>query len=66
MGFVYLFHRETGERLIPIEERPVPQGGPLAPYLSPTQPFPPEAYRFARSFDPSRVPLGCENLVRIR
>ena len=63
MGFVYLFHRETGEPLIPIEERPVPQGGPLTPYLSPTQPFPPEAYRFARSFDPSRVPLGCENLV---
>lgn len=63
MGFVYLLHRETGEPLMPVEERPVPQGGPLAPYLSPTQPFPPEAYRFARPFDPARVPFGCGKLM---
>ncbi|MBL6716825.1 MAG: PQQ-binding-like beta-propeller repeat protein [Pseudomonadales bacterium] len=63
MGFVYLLHRETGEPLIPVEERPVPKGGPLSPYLSPTQPFPPEAYRFARTFDPDRVPLGCGGLM---
>ena len=63
MGFVYVLHRETGEPLVPVEERPVPQGGPLAPYLSPTQPFPPVAYQFARPFDPGKVPLGCGSLM---
>ena len=63
MGFVYLLHRETGEPLTPVEERPVPQGGPLASYLSPTQPFPPEPYRFARDFDAGRVPPGCGRLM---
>lgn len=40
MGLLFVLNRETGEPLFPVEERPVPQGGP-APYaLSPTQPFP--------------------------
>jgi len=40
-GLVFVFDRKTGEPLIPIEERPVPQQG-AAPgeWLSPTQPFP--------------------------
>ncbi len=40
-GFVFIFNRETGEPLTPIEERPVPQEGAIATeVLSPTQPFP--------------------------
>jgi membrane-bound PQQ-dependent dehydrogenase (glucose/quinate/shikimate family) len=41
MGLVFIFDRATGEPLVPIEERPVPQS-PKAPgeVLSPTQPFP--------------------------
>lgn len=41
MGMIFVFDRATGEPLVPIEERPVPQS-PKAPgeKLSPTQPFP--------------------------
>ncbi|TAL01465.1 MAG: pyrroloquinoline quinone-dependent dehydrogenase, partial [Rhodospirillaceae bacterium] len=40
-GMIFVFNRKTGEPLVPIEERPVPQQG-AAPgeWLSPTQPFP--------------------------
>jgi quinohemoprotein ethanol dehydrogenase len=37
-GFTFTFDRATGEPLIPIEERPVPQNKRL--HTSPTQPFP--------------------------
>jgi quinoprotein glucose dehydrogenase len=41
MGLVYVFDRRTGEPLVPIEERPVPQQGAVpGEWLSPTQPFP--------------------------
>lgn len=40
MGLVFTLHRETGEPLFPVEERPVPQGGEAGFPLSPTQPFP--------------------------
>lgn len=39
-GFLFVLNRETGEPLMPIEERPVPGGGPAPQALSPTQPFP--------------------------
>jgi quinoprotein glucose dehydrogenase len=39
-GFIFTFHRETGEPLYDIEERPVPQGAVEGEKLSPTQPFP--------------------------
>lgn len=39
MGMLFVFHRETGEPLFDIEERPVPQGGVAGEALSPTQPF---------------------------
>lgn len=40
-GLIFIFNRETGEPLVPIEERPVPQEGAVAgEKLSPTQPFP--------------------------
>ena len=40
VGHVFLLHRETGEPLYPVEERPVPQDGVPGETLSPTQPFP--------------------------
>jgi quinoprotein glucose dehydrogenase len=45
-GFLYVFNRETGEPVWPIEERPVPKGDAPGEWYSPTQPFPtrPRAY----------------------
>ncbi len=40
MGHLFLLHRETGEPLFPVEERPVPQDPVAGERLSPTQPFP--------------------------
>jgi len=40
MGLIFVLNRETGEPVIPVEERPVPQGGAPGEVLSPTQPFP--------------------------
>ena len=37
-GYLFLFDRETGEPLVPIEERPVPQDA--FQHTAPTQPFP--------------------------
>lgn len=45
-AFLYVFNRETGEPIWPIEERPVPKGDTPGEWYSPTQPFPtkPRAY----------------------
>lgn len=45
-GFVYVFDRQTGQPVWPIEERPVPQSTVSGERTSPTQPFPtkPPAY----------------------
>jgi quinoprotein glucose dehydrogenase len=45
-AFLYVFNRETGEPIWPIEERPVPKGDVPGEWYSPTQPFPtrPPAY----------------------
>ncbi len=40
MGMTFVLHRETGEPVWPVDERPVPQGAVEGEYLSPTQPFP--------------------------
>lgn len=40
MGFLYVLHRETGEPLLPIEERPVPPSDVPGETAWPTQPFP--------------------------
>jgi quinoprotein glucose dehydrogenase len=40
MGNLFILHRETGEPLIPVEERPVPQTTVPGEVTSPTQPFP--------------------------
>lgn len=39
-GLLFTLDRETGVPVIPVEERPAPQGGALGEALSPTQPFP--------------------------
>ena len=39
-GLIFVFHRETGEPIFPIEERPVPRGNVPGEWYSPTQPFP--------------------------
>ena len=39
-GFIYVFERETGTPVYPVEEKPVPHESELAgEYLSPTQPY---------------------------
>ena len=45
-GFLYVFNRENGEPIWPIEERPVPKGDVPGEWYSPMQPFPtkPPAY----------------------
>jgi len=40
MGFLFILSRDTGEPILPVEERPVPQGGVEGEWLSPTHPFP--------------------------
>jgi quinoprotein glucose dehydrogenase len=40
VGHVFVLHRETGEPLFPVEERPVPQGDVPGERYAPTQPFP--------------------------
>jgi glucose dehydrogenase len=47
-GFVFVFDRETGEPLWPIEERPVPQTDVPGEQTSPTQPIPTKPPPFAR------------------
>ncbi len=40
MGLLFVLDRETGEPLLPVEERPVPTRGAPGEVISPTQPFP--------------------------
>ncbi len=47
-GVVFLFNRETGEALFPIEERPVPASDIPGEVTYPTQPFPLKPFPFAR------------------
>lgn len=47
-GLLFVFNRETGQPLWPIEERPVPQSDVPGEYSSPTQPFPTLPPPFAR------------------
>jgi quinoprotein glucose dehydrogenase len=50
MGHLFFLHRETGEPLFPVEERPVPPSDVPGEAASPTQPFP--------SWPPPLVPQG--------
>jgi quinoprotein glucose dehydrogenase len=39
-GLLFTLNRDTGQPIIPVMERPVPQGGAIGETLSPTRPFP--------------------------
>ncbi|OFW27239.1 MAG: quinoprotein glucose dehydrogenase [Acidobacteria bacterium RIFCSPLOWO2_02_FULL_65_29] len=47
-GFVYVFDRQTGQPVWPIEERPVEKGTLPTEWYSPTQPFPTKPPPFER------------------
>ncbi len=47
-GYVFVFNRETGEPLFPIEETPVPTDGLPGEHVWPTQPVPVKPAPFAR------------------
>jgi len=47
-GFLFVFERETGRPIWPIEERPVPQSDVPGEFTSATQPFPTKPVPFAR------------------
>ena len=47
-GFVFLFDRESGRPLFPVEERPVPASDLRGEHAWPTQPFPIKPAPFAR------------------
>lgn len=49
-GFVFVFNRETGESIFPIEERPVPKSNIPGEEAWPTQPFPSKPKPFARQY----------------
>jgi len=52
-SYLFILNRETGEPIIPVEERPVPQGDVPTEWYSPTQPFPVAPPPLSRvSFDP--------------
>jgi len=52
-SYMFIINRATGEPLIPVEERPVPQGDVPREWYSPTQPFPMAPPPLSRvSFDP--------------
>lgn len=56
-AFTYVFNRETGEPLWPIEERPVPQSHVPGEMLAATQPFPTKPAAF------DRQGLSDENII---
>ena len=58
MGMTFVLHRETGEPVFPVEERPVPQGAVPGEYLSPTQPFPSHIPQSAAAATDCRGCLG--------
>ena len=49
-GFVFVFDRETGEPLFPIEETPAPPSDLAGEHAWPTQPIPTRPKPFARQF----------------
>jgi quinoprotein glucose dehydrogenase len=52
-SWMFIINRETGDPIIPVEERPVPQGNVPNEWYSPTQPFPVAPPPLSRvSFDP--------------
>ena len=71
-GHVFVLDRDSGEPFLPIEERPVPQGGVNGEVLSKTQPFPVNTPPVVSTrFDPSDAfgvtiwdKMACANTVK--
>src|SRR5688500_12432143 len=49
MALLFIFHRETGEPIFGVEERPVPQTAAPGEWTAPTQPFPAKPPPLARN-----------------
>jgi quinoprotein glucose dehydrogenase len=66
-GFVFVFDRETGEPLFPIEERPVPASDIPGEKAWPTQPFPVKPPPFAaQRFEPTNIsPEASEYIAKL-
>lgn len=63
MGLIFVLHRETGEPIFEVEERPAPQGDTPGEIYSPTQPIPVKPPQLVgRDFEPedawSLTPFG--------
>ena len=55
-GFIFVLHRETGEPIFPVEERPVPASNVVGERASPTQPVPSKPPSLTRQqFTPAEV-----------
>lgn len=68
-GFVWVFDRDTGKPIWPIEERPVPKGGMPGETISATQPFPTKPPPFSRqkfTVDDLNPYLDSEDRARFR
>lgn len=66
-GFVFVFDRETGEPIFPIEEKPVPQSDIPGEQSWPTQPFPIKPKPFARQkLAPHDISPYAENKEELR
>ncbi len=68
-GFVWVFNRDTGKPLWPVEERPVPASDVPGEKTSPTQPFPVKPPPFARqkfTVDDLSPYLSAEDRARFR
>ncbi|HKC41163.1 MAG TPA: PQQ-binding-like beta-propeller repeat protein, partial [Gemmatimonadales bacterium] len=62
-GFVFLFDRQSGAPLFPVEERPVPASDLRGEHAWPTQPFPVKPVPFARQ---AMTPADVIDLKRFR
>ena len=58
MGHLFILDRTNGQPLVPVEERPVPASDVPGEVASPTQPFPPAAYRFVPESLPASDAFG--------
>ena len=64
-GFVFLFNRETGEPLFPIEEQPVPPSDIMGEEAWPTQPVPVRPPPFTRQvFEPTSLSSTAHQYIR--
>lgn len=64
-SLLYILNRETGDPIIPIEERPVPAGDVPTEWYSPTQPFPATPPLSRVSFDPDTDIVTAEDTSAI-